>query len=67
MKVIKRGFGPSCTDGETTTFQLVLPYFGFITEEEIRCYVPIFIVFPIANERLFAFCLGKTKNVWVDA
>lgn len=56
MMVIRRGFGPSCSDGETTTFQLILPYLGFIIEADIRCCVPVFIVFPIANE-LMKGCL----------
>lgn len=56
MMVIRRGFGPSCAGGETSTFQLVLPYVGFITEAEIRCCFPVFIVFPIAN-KLMKGCL----------
>lgn len=61
MMVIRRVFGLSCIDGETSTFQLVLPYMGFIIEAEIRCCFPVFIVFPVGN-KLMKSLFRKTKK-----
>lgn len=48
--VVEQGFGPSCTYNETTTIQIVLLYLDFITETEVKCYVPIFSICSIANK-----------------
>lgn len=56
MMVIRRGFGPCCTEGEIPIFQLVLPYLGFTAVAEIRYSVSVLIVFPVANN-LMKGCL----------
>lgn len=61
MMVIRRGFGPSCTDGEIAIFQLVLPYLDFTILAEIRCLVSVLIVLPIANN-LMKGCFLFRKN-----